>query len=82
MGRKRAGRGSAARMPRRTLLAYSLLEMPQVIAATPIALFLMPFYTQDLGLVLAAVGNIMIPTRIWDVVTDYSRDKGEMRGEF
>jgi Na+/melibiose symporter-like transporter len=67
---ERAKSGPAARMPLRTLLAYSFLEMPQVVAATPIALFLMPFYTQDLGLALAAVGNIMIATRIWDVVTD------------
>ncbi len=60
----------AERLPRKTLFAYSFIETPVLIAATPVSLFLMPFYTQELGLTLVAVGNIMIMVRIWDVVTD------------
>ena len=40
------------------------------MAATPMALFIAPFYARDLGLSLAAVGTILMLARITDVVTD------------
>jgi len=40
------------------------------MASTPVTLFLPAFYTQDLGLGMAAVGGILMLSRFWDVVTD------------
>jgi GPH family glycoside/pentoside/hexuronide:cation symporter len=52
------------------LFGYSLTESPLAMAATPMALFIAPFYTRNLGLSLAAVGTILMLARISDVVTD------------
>ena len=54
----------------RTLLRYALTELPLNMAATPIALFITPFYSRDLGLSLAAIGTILMLARISDVITD------------
>jgi GPH family glycoside/pentoside/hexuronide:cation symporter len=54
----------------RQLFSYALTEAPMAMAATPMALFIAPFYTRDLGLSLAAVGTILMLARISDVVTD------------
>lgn len=40
------------------------------MASTPVSLFIPAFYTQDLGLGMAAVGGILMLSRFWDVVTD------------
>lgn len=55
--------------PRR-LLSYALTELPLSMAATPIALFITPFYARDVGLSLAAIGTILMLARISDVITD------------
>lgn len=55
---------------KRHLFGYGLTEMPLSMAATPMALFIVPFYTRDLGLSLAAVGTILMLARISDVLTD------------
>lgn len=52
------------------LFSYALIESPMAMAATPLALFIAPFYTRDLGLSLAAVGTILMLARISDVITD------------
>jgi Na+/melibiose symporter-like transporter len=54
----------------RTLVSYALTELPLSMAATPIALFITPFYARDLGLSLAAIGTILMLARISDVITD------------
>jgi Na+/melibiose symporter-like transporter len=54
----------------RTLLSYALTEFPLNMAATPIALFITPFYARDVGLSLAAIGTILMLARISDVITD------------
>lgn len=54
----------------RQLLSYAWLEMPLSMVATPMALFVAPFYSRDLGLSLAAVGTIIMLARISDVLTD------------
>ena len=54
----------------RTLLSYALAELPLNMAATPIALFIAPFYSRELGLSLAAIGFILMVARISDVITD------------
>lgn len=58
------------RLTNTQLTSYGLTEMPLAMAATPMALFIAPFYTRDLGLSLAAVGTILMLARISDVVTD------------
>jgi Na+/melibiose symporter-like transporter len=61
---------NAAALAPRTLLSYALTELPLNMAATPIALFITPFYARDLGLSLAAIGTILMLARISDVITD------------
>jgi len=61
---------SSDRLTNRQLFSYALTEMPMAMAATPMALFIAPFYTRDLGLGLAAVGTILMLARISDVLTD------------
>lgn len=58
------------RISTRVLLGYALTEMPLSMAATPIALFIAPFYARELGLSLAAIGTILLLARISDVITD------------
>jgi glycoside/pentoside/hexuronide:cation symporter, GPH family len=64
------GTAPVARLPKRHVFGYGLMEMPLSMAATPMALFIVPFYTRDLGLSLAAVGTILMLARISDVLTD------------
>lgn len=54
----------------RKLYGYALTEMPLSMAATPMALFIAPFYARDLGLSLAVVGTILMLARISDVISD------------
>ncbi len=54
----------------RQLFSYAITEAPMAMAATPIALFIAPFYSRDLGLSLAAVGTILMVARLSDVLTD------------
>jgi glycoside/pentoside/hexuronide:cation symporter, GPH family len=46
------------------------MEGPLAMAATPMALFIAPFYSRDMGLSLAAVGTILMLARLSDVATD------------
>jgi glycoside/pentoside/hexuronide:cation symporter, GPH family len=57
-------------VPRRQLASYSVAELPMSMAATPVALFLPAFYTQDLGLGMATVGFVLMLSKFWDVATD------------
>ena len=41
---------SRSRLSNRSLFSYALMEMPLQMAATPMALFIAPFYSRDLGL--------------------------------
>ncbi len=58
------------KLPRGKLFSYSAAEFPMSMASTPVSLFIPAFYTQDLGLGMAAVGAILMLSRFWDVVTD------------
>jgi GPH family glycoside/pentoside/hexuronide:cation symporter len=62
--------GKTSRLSNRQLYSYALTEMPLAMAATPMALFIVPFYTRDLGISLAAAGTILMLARISDVFTD------------
>ncbi len=60
----------SARLKLRTLVAYGQIGMPLAIADLPIIIYLVPFYTGDLGLAVATAGLIKMLARIGDVVTD------------
>lgn len=48
----------------------SSMAIPLAGAGLPIAVYLLPYYAQEVGLGLALVGLIFMLGRIWDVVTD------------
>ncbi|NJN50972.1 MAG: MFS transporter [Gammaproteobacteria bacterium] len=49
---------------------YGLVNLPTSIVGLPIALYIPAFYSQNLGLSLAAVGTLIALSRLTDVVTD------------
>ncbi len=49
---------------------YGLVNLPTSIVGLPIALYIPAFYSQNLGLSLAAVGALIALSRITDVFTD------------
>jgi Na+/melibiose symporter-like transporter len=52
------------------LTAYGLLGLPMAAQQLPLYVFLPPFYAEDLGVGLAAVGAALLAARLWDMVTD------------
>ena len=52
------------------LLAYASPAIPIAAMGVPIAVYLPPFYAQDMGLGLTTVGLIFMLARFWDVITD------------
>jgi Na+/melibiose symporter-like transporter len=54
----------------RELLAFALLSIPLSMGGLPLAIYLTPYYTAELGLSLASVGIVLLITRVSDVVTD------------
>ncbi len=52
------------------LIAYSAPSLVTSVAALPMALFIPAFYSDDLGVPLAAVGGAIAASRLLDVVTD------------
>ncbi len=53
-----------------TLLAYASPAIPIAAMGVPVAIYLPPFYAQDMGLGLTVVGIVFMLARIWDVITD------------
>ena len=53
-----------------TLLAYASPAIPIAAMGIPIAIYIPPFYAQDMGLGLSVVGLVFMLARIWDVITD------------
>lgn len=58
------------RLPISRLLAYGLPGLPIGALGVPLFIFLPTFYSQEVGLSLAAVGGVLLAARLWDVVTD------------
>lgn len=52
------------------LLAYGLPGLPVGALGVPLFIFLPTFYSQEVGLSLAAVGGVLLAARLWDMVTD------------
>ncbi|MDO8409563.1 MAG: MFS transporter [Phenylobacterium sp.] len=52
------------------LAAFASLGVPMAAAGLPLAVYLPPFYAQELGLGLGVVGAIFMLSRVWDALTD------------
>ncbi|MCB1697706.1 MAG: MFS transporter [Halioglobus sp.] len=52
------------------LASYCSVSLPFAALGLPLAVYLPPFFAQDLGLGVATVGLMFTLARIWDVITD------------
>lgn len=59
-----------SKLPLRTLIAYGMPGLPLAVLTLPVYIFIPTLYTQELGLSLAAVGIILLVSRIVDAVSD------------
>ncbi|MFP4251820.1 MAG: MFS transporter [Guyparkeria sp.] len=60
----------AAQLSLWRVFAYGAPGLPLALMGIPLYVYLPPFYANELGLGLAAVGTALMLTRLWDVVTD------------
>ena len=63
-------RPASERLPAWRLAVFAALAIPLAGAGLPLAVYLPPYYAQELGLGLGAVGLIFMLSRAWDAVTD------------
>ena len=63
-------RPASERLPAWRLAVFAALAIPLAGAGLPLAVYLPPYYAQELGLGLGAVGLIFMLSRVWDAVTD------------
>lgn len=61
---------SSGRVGRARIALYSAVNLPTSVVGLPIALYVPAFYSENLGLSLAAVGTLLALSRLTDVVTD------------
>ena len=61
---------SVATLKARELLPFALISIPLSMGGLPLALYLTPYYSRELGISLASIGVIVLLTRITDVITD------------
>ena len=54
----------------RVWLSYGLPGLPLALLGVPLYVYLPPFYAEQIGLGLAAVGLALMLTRLFDVITD------------
>lgn len=52
------------------LAAFASLGTPMAAAGLPLAVYLPPFYAQEMGLGLGLVGAIFMLSRVWDAASD------------
>ena len=57
-------------LTRLKITLYGAVNLPTSVVGLPIALYIPAFYSEDLGLSLAAVGLLITLSRLTDVVTD------------
>jgi GPH family glycoside/pentoside/hexuronide:cation symporter len=57
-------------VPAWRLSVFAAMAVPLAAAGLPLAVYLPPYYAQQLGLGLPLVGAIFMLTRVWDAVTD------------
>lgn len=53
-----------------TILSYGLLSLPIGVIGVPMAIYLAPFYAGEIGLSLAAIGTMLMLSRLSDFITD------------
>ena len=58
------------KLSRWKLAAYAAPALPIAALATPLSIYLPPFYATEMGLGLTAVGTILMAARLWDLITD------------
>jgi Na+/melibiose symporter-like transporter len=64
------GTPAPAAAPTRALAAYSLLAVPLMMTALPLAILLPDFYATHTALSLQAIGLVLLATRLVDAVAD------------
>ena len=57
-------------LSRRTLMLHGSIGLPMAVVGYPLAIFLPPFYADELGLGLLAIGLALFLARLTDIVTD------------
>lgn len=55
---------------RLSLIAYASPGLPISVLEMPLIVYIVPFYAQELGMELAAIGAIFLIARMWDAITD------------
>lgn len=65
-----AGSAPSGRLPAWRLAALASVGLPLAAAGLPLAVYLPPYYAQQLGLGLPLVGAIFMLSRVWDAATD------------
>ena len=61
---------STKQVKRNTILAYGGLATPLAMIGYPIAIWLIPFYTEIVGIKLTTVATLLLVARFTDVITD------------
>jgi len=61
---------SAQPVKRNTILSYGGLSTPLAMIGYPIAIWLIPFYSEVVGIELYVIANILLLARFTDVITD------------
>jgi|TARA_B100000315_G_scaffold207804_1_gene202710 Na+/melibiose symporter-like transporter len=57
-------------LKKRVLTAFALISLPLAMGGLPLGIYLVPYYAGELGISLAAIGIIVLLTRVTDVATD------------
>ena len=61
---------STATVKRNTIFAYGGLATPLAMIGYPIAIWLIPFYSEVVGIPLYIIANLLLIARFTDVITD------------
>ena len=61
---------SSASVKRNTIIAYGGLATPLAMIGYPIAIWLIPFYSEVVGIPLYIIANLLLIARFTDVITD------------
>lgn len=61
---------ASGRLSTSTLMSYGLAEMPVYLSTVPILIFVPILYSTKFGLDIAAIGAVLMASRLLDVVTD------------
>lgn len=62
--------GTSGILKRSTILLHGSIGMPLAIIGYPLAIFLPPFYAQEMGISMALMALVLMLARITDIITD------------